>query len=312
MKSNQELRTKINISTQKYEEILAQIKEKENEKSEASLAKQIKELEKEIKQCNKEASKYKKTAEELKNKIEFKNSIEKGFDLHSNLQMEIMKNKELTKQIETLQRINKNQMKCLNDYDKDNLISEKLDILKSEIKEAKDNIKDYQEKYLKQDRFIRTIHEKILFLESLILKMKEPKHKETKSFTLDQFKQVLNDIKEYSNTVNANRNKLSMIQKAHEDNMHNLLSQNKKIEKDYKDIIKENKALVFQRNEVKKRIKYCNIDSNKYLSISPKRQNVESEKINSKRQRSSSQINSDRENKNNNLSTINYNSSVII
>ena len=312
MKSNQELRTKINISTQKYEEILAQIKEKENEKSEASLAKQIKELEKEIKQCNKEASKYKKTAEELKNKIEFKNSIEKGFDLHSNLQMEIMKNKELTKQIETLQRINKNQMKCLNDYDKDNLISEKLDILKSEIKEAKDNIKDYQEKYLKQDRFIRSIHEKILFLESLILKMKEPKHKETKSFTLDQFKQVLNDIKEYSTTVNANRNKLSMIQKAHEDNMHNLLSQNKKIEKDYKDIIKENKALVFQRNEVKKRIKYCNIDSNKYLSISPKRQNVESEKINSKRQRSSSQINSDRENKNNNLSTINYNSSVII
>lgn len=312
MKSNQELRTKINISTQKYEEILAQIKEKENEKSEASLAKQIKELEKEIKQCNKEASKYKKTAEELKNKIDFKNSIEKGFDLHSNLQMEIMKNKELTKQIETLQRINKNQMKCLNDYDKDNLISEKLDILKSEIKEAKDNIKDYQEKYLKQDRFIRSIHEKILFLESLILKMKEPKHKETKSFTLEQFKQVLNDIKEYSNTVNANRNKLSMIQKAHEDNMHNLLSQNKKIEKDYKDIIKENKALVFQRNEVKKKIKYCNIDSNKYLSISPKRPNVESEKINSKRQRSSSQINSDRENKNNNLSTINYNSSVII
>lgn len=312
MKSNQELRTKINISTQKYEEILAQIKEKENEKSEASLAKQIKELEKEIKQCNKEASKYKKTAEELKNKIEFKNSIEKGFDLHSNLQMEIMKNKELTKQIETLQRINKNQMKCLNDYDKDNLISEKLDILKSEIKEAKDNIKDYQEKYLKQDRFIRSMHEKILFLESLILKMKEPKHKETKSFTLEQFKQVLNDIKEYSNTVNANRNKLSMIQKAHEDNMHNLLSQNKKIEKDYKDIIKENKALVFQRNEVKKKIKYCNIDSNKYLSISPKRQNVESEKIKSQRQRSSSQINSDRDNKNNNLSTINYNSSVII
>ena len=312
MKSNQELRTKINISTQKYEEILAQIKEKENEKSEASLAKQIKELEKEIKQCNKEASKYKKTAEELKNKIDFKNSIEKGFELHSNLQMEIKKNKELTKQIETLQRINKNQMKCLNDYDKDNLISEKLDILKSEIKEAKDNIKDYQEKYLKQDRFIRSIHEKILFLESLILKMKEPKHKETKAFTLKQFKQVLNDIKEYSNTVNGNRNKLSIIQKAHEDNMHNLLSQNKKIEKDYKDIIKENRALVFQRNEVKKKIKYCNIDSNKYLSISPKRQNVESEKIKSQRQRSSSQINSDRENKNNNLITINYNSSVII
>ena len=231
MKSNQELRSKINISNQKYEEILSQIKEKENEKSEASLAKQIKELEKEIKQCNKEASKYKKIAEDLKNKIDFKNSIEKGFDLHSNLQMEIMKNKDLAKQIETLQRINKNQMKCLNDYDKDNLISEKLDILKSEIKEAKDNIKDYQEKYLKQDRFIRSIHEKILFLESLILKMKEPKHEETKSFTLEQFKQVLNDIKEYSNTVNANRNKLSMIQKGHEDNMHNLLSQNKKIER---------------------------------------------------------------------------------
>ena len=312
MKSNQELRSKINISNQKYEEILSQIKEKENEKSEASLAKQIKELEKEIKQCNKEASKYKKIAEDLKNKIDFKNSIEKGFDLHSNLQMEIMKNKDLAKQIETLQRINKNQMKCLNDYDKDNLISEKLDILKSEIKEAKDNIKDYQEKYLKQDRFIRSIHEKILFLESLILKMKEPKHEETKSFTLEQFKQVLNDIKEYSNTVNANRNKLSMIQKGHEDNMHNLLSQNKKIEKDYKDIIKENKALVFQRNEVKKKIKYCNIDSNKYLSISPKRQNNELEKIKSQGQRSSSQINSERENKNNNISTINYNFSVII
>ena len=64
------------------------------------------------------------------------------------------------------------------------------------------------------------------------------------------------------------------------------------------DIIKENKALVFQRNEVKKKIKYCNIDSNKYLSISPKRQNNELEKIKSQRQRSSSQINSERENKN--------------
>ena len=78
------------------------------------------------------------------------------------------------------------------------------------------------------------------------------------------------------------------------------------------DIIKENKALVFQRNEVKKKIKYCNIDSNKYLSISPKRQNNELEKIKSQRQRSSSQINSERENKNNNISTINYNFSVII
>lgn len=310
MKSNQELRSKINISNQKYEEILAQIKAKENEKSEASLAKQIKELEKEIKQCNKETSKYRKIAEDLKNKIDFKNSIEKSFDLHSNLQVEIMKNKELTKQMEALQRINKNQMKCLNDYDKDNQISEKLDILKSEIKEAKDNIKDYQEKYLKQDRFIRSIHEKILFLESLILKMKEPKQKEVKSFTLEQFKQVLNDIKELSDTVNINRNKLNMTQKNHEENMHNLLSQNKKIEKDYREIIKDNKALVFQRNEVKKKIKYCNLDSNKYLAVSPQRQNYQLENVKNQKQRSSSQINSDRD-KNNNLSTINYNSSVI-
>ena len=253
-----------------------------------------------------ETEKYKKTIESLKSQIEFKNNIEKGFNLHSALKLEEMKNKDLTLQMESLQRINKNQLKVLNDYDKDNRISEKLDILKSEIKEVKDTIKDYQEKYLKQDRFIRAVHEKILNIECKIIKMKQPAENKDKQFTFEEFKELIQNIKEYSKNLSSNRNKLSLAEKNHEEKLHNFLSQNKKIENEYKEKQKEYKALVFQRKEIKKKIKLCTLESNKYFKSPSKGiKNLESGNP-SPRQQNNSNIITEGANRNaNNLSTIN-------
>ena len=72
-------------------------------------------------------------------------------------------------------KLRKVQAKFINNYDKDNQITEKIEILKSEIKQTKESIKEYQEKFNKQERFIRLIHEKILSWEMMIKKWKNQK-----------------------------------------------------------------------------------------------------------------------------------------
>ena len=221
VKSNAELKSKIEISTEKYNEILKKINEKQNEKNESKLTLQIKEMEKEINANNAETEHYKRQIDTLKNKIEFKTNLERAFNLQSILKAESMKNAELKNQLKSLERVNGVQIKYINNYDKENRISEKLDILKSEIKQTKDSIKDYQEKFAKQDRFIRLVHEKILSLEMIIKKMKEPKVEKTKLFTREELKKTLDEIsnikdkdgntKKVTNnqTINCNFNKFS-------------------------------------------------------------------------------------------------------
>ena len=48
-------------------------------------------------------------------------------------------------------------------------------MLKEEIKQNKDAIKDYQDKYNRLEKFIRLAHEKILSLEMSIKKLKNEK-----------------------------------------------------------------------------------------------------------------------------------------
>ena len=166
VKSNQELKNKIEMSNQKYKEILDKIEEKKNEDIERKLTNQIKEMEKEISANNIETERYKKMIDQLKNKIEFKTNLERAFSLQSILKQEMMKNNELKNQLNALMRVNGVQMKYINNYDKENQISEKIDLLKNEIDTTKKAVNLYQEKYRKQDRFIRLIHEKILSLKS--------------------------------------------------------------------------------------------------------------------------------------------------
>ena len=255
VKSNAELKSKIDISNQKYNEILQKIESRNSMKTEASLSLKIKEMEKESNANNTETEHYKRMIDQLKNKIEFKTNLERAFNLQSILKAETLKNSELKAQLKSLERVNGVQIKYINNYDKENQISEKLDILKSEIKQTKDSIKDYQEKFTKQDRFIRLVHEKILSLEMMIKKMKEVKTEKTKLFTRDQLKTTLEELTRLKEKISENRNTLNAITKQNDDKMHVLLSQNKKIEIDYKENEKLNKMLIFKKNELKRNIK---------------------------------------------------------
>ena len=132
--------------------------------------KKIKELEKEINANNNETERYKKMIDQLKSKMEFKANLDRAFNLQSMLKQEMIQNKELKAQLSTLMRINGVQKKYINNYNKENQVLEKINILKNEIKQTKDTIKEYQEKHLKQDKFIRLVHYKILNLEIKIKK----------------------------------------------------------------------------------------------------------------------------------------------
>ena len=259
VKSNQELKNKIEMSNQKYKEILDKIEEKKNEDTERKLTLQIKEMEKEISANNNETERYKKMIDQLKNKIEFKTNLERAFSLQSILKQEMMKNNELKNQLNALMRVNGVQMKYINNYDKENQISEKIDLLKNEIDTTKKAVNLYQEKYRKQDRFIRLIHEKILSLEMQIKKMKEPKVEKVKLFTKEELKDTLELISKLKNQIKENRNQLNSITKINDDKMHQLLAQNKQIEVEYKENEKMNKMLVFKKNELKRAIKNSNM-----------------------------------------------------
>ncbi len=263
VKSNNDLKEKIEISNKKYKEIIEKIEEKKNEDTEVRLTNQIKEMEKEISANNTETERYKKMIDNLKNKIEFQTNLERAFNLQNVLKQETQKNNELKKQYNALLRVNTVQKKYINNLDKENQISEKIQILQNEIKQTKETVKEYQEKYTKQDRFLRLIHEKILSIEMNIKKLKEPKVKEVKAFTREELKDTIDLIKTLKTQITENRNQLNLITKTNDDKLNQILNQNKKIEVDFKEAEKEHKRLLFKKNELKRQIKNSNVETNK-------------------------------------------------
>ena len=267
VKSNNELKNKIEISNKKYQDILNKIETKKSEDIERKLNLQIKEIEKEIKANNSETDRYKKMIDQLKTKIEFKENLERVSSIQYILKQETLKNKDLQNELSALKRINKVQNKYIANYDKENQITEKLDMLDKEIKGNKDAIKEYQEKHTKLERFIRLAHEKILSLEMLLKKVKEPKNENKKLFTKEELKDTLELITNLQSQINDKRNQLNNITKESDIKMHKLLAQNKQIELEYKENEKLNKMLINKKNELKRSIKNVNsktINSIKY------------------------------------------------
>jgi hypothetical protein len=259
---NIELKNKIEISNQRYKDVLEKIEEKKNEDTEGKLTNQIKEMEKEINANNVETERYKKKIDDLKKKIEFQTNLERAYNLQNVLKLETIKNNELKKQYNALLRVNGVQKKYIKNIDKENQITEKKEILKNEIKQQKEAIKEYQEKFTKQDRFLRLIHEKILSIEINIRKMKEPKIKETKMFTKEELKNTVDSLNLLKEQVTENRNQLNYITKSNDEKLKQIFTQNKKIEFDYKEAEKEHKRLLFKKNELKRLIKFSNINNN--------------------------------------------------
>lgn len=254
IKSNNELKSKIEYSNKKFDEILNKVENQENEKN--VINEQIKQIEKELKECNSENSKYKKMVNQLLSKIEIKDNLEKDSNIKVLLKQEKDKNKELKNKLSSIKNINMAQLKYINDYDKENHISENIEIFKKEIEQEKNSIKEYQEKFLKLERFNKAIHEKILSIELIVKKIKEKRAiNYVKSFSENELHDTIDVISNLRNQIYEKRNDLNNICKNNDDKIYKLLSENKKIELEINDNLRINKLLIFQRNELRRIIK---------------------------------------------------------
>jgi hypothetical protein len=146
LKSNNELKNKIDLSNKKYNEILQKIEEKKQDNIEKKLKLQIQEIEKEINLNKIETDRYKKLIDQLKNRLDFKKNLERSSNFQSILKEETIRNKELKDQLNSLTKLNRVQSQYIKNYDKENQISEKIEILTKEINQTKETIKDYQNK----------------------------------------------------------------------------------------------------------------------------------------------------------------------
>ena len=267
LKSNNELNSKIQMSLKKYQDIIDKIEEKKSDNIERKLTLKIKELEKEIKANNSETERYKKLIEQLKDKIEFQENIERTSNLQKLLKQENLKNKELKNRLNTLIKMNKYQSKYIENYDKKHKTQEKIDKLISEIQHNKNCIKDYNKKYLKLDRFTKAAHEKILSLKMYVKKIIEPKVEVKKIFTNEETKDTLGVITNLKNQIIEKRKELNEIQKKSETKIHELLVKNKQIELEFIENEKINRNLVIKKNELNKKLKNINNEKNKINQI---------------------------------------------
>ena len=254
IKSNNELTTKIEYSNKRYENIISKIEKQEQEKND--ILSQIKQIEEEISDYNIENEKYKKMIEQLKNKIEIKNFLEKDSNLKNILQKEMDKNKELKVKLTSIKSVNNAQLKYLNDYDKVNHMSEKIEFFKSEIDQIKNTIKESQEKCIKIEKFNNIIHERIISIEMLVKKIKEKNQQvEEKTFKEEELHDTIDTISILKDQINAKRNEMNNLYKSNNEKLYKLLTQNKTVELEIKDNLRINKLLIFKRNELRRIIK---------------------------------------------------------
>ena len=259
LKSNKELNSKIQMTNKKYQDIIDKIEEKKSENIERKLTLKIKELEKEIKANNSETERYKKLIEDLKDKIDFQEGIDRASNIQKLLKQETLKNKELKDRLNTLIKINKYQSKYIENYDRKHKTQEKMEKLKSEIQQNKNCIKDYTNKFNKLDRFTKVAHEKILSLKMYVKKIiQEPKVEAKKIFTNEETKDTLTIITNLKNQIIEKRKELNNIQKDSDMKIHELLVQNKQIELEFIENEKINKNLVFKKHELNKKLRDLN------------------------------------------------------
>lgn len=219
-------------------------KPKQEEKKE-DLQKNLTSLEKEVLSANAEMEFYKKSIDSLKNKLEFKLNLEKAMNLENILKTEINKSKEIKSEIENIQKMSNLQLRSLNNIDKENRYTEKIAILKYEIKNLKENLKDYIDKNAKQEKYVRTIHEKLASLENQIKKLTQPKVEIKKNFTKEDLKEILESLNRLKLEINSKRDVLNHLNKNNEDKLLSYVSLNKRIEQDFKENDKVKFVFIF-------------------------------------------------------------------
>ena len=249
--SNDELKSKINYSNKKFEEIVSKMKDQEKDKS--NIENQIKKIENDIKDFKAESDKYIKQIEQLKTKLELRDIVEKESNIKILLQTEQDKNKELKNKLFNIKNINLAQKKYINQFEKQNQVKKKINELKSEIENEKNMIKLYQERYIKIENFNIMMTNKIQRIKSTIKKLGDRQNEEVKKlFTEDELNDTIGVISNLRNIINEKRNDMSNICKTNEEKIYKILSQNKIVESEINENIRMNKLLICQRNELKR------------------------------------------------------------
>ncbi len=200
-----------------------------------SLTLKLKELEKEIMATNANTEHYKKMIDSMRNKIDFKSNFERAINLENIFKIESTRNKEIKKEFDSLMKLNEIQEKALNNYDKENRITEKIELLKNEIKSLKESIKECHEKNTKQDKFIKNIHSRMTSFEMNLKKFSLPKVENKKNFTKEEFIQNLEILNSLKNEIREKRKKIANLTKHNEDKLSSLIILNKKLEMDFKE-----------------------------------------------------------------------------
>lgn len=263
IKNNDELKNKINLTNDKYNEILKRIEEKQNADVEQQLKNKINAIEKEIEAYQTENKNFKKKIDQLKNSVYFKNSVANASLLKNILKQEQLKNKEYDTELKTLKRIEKFNNHLISKNEEDFKIKENISSLEKQIKEVKENIKQMNDDYNRLERYLKLVHEKIVGLDLIKIKKKKEnieikKEEEKKSFTNQEVKDILQLIITLRNQIFEKRAKLSNINLEGEEKMHKFFSQNKSIEIELKEELRIYKDLANKKNGLKKLINKLN------------------------------------------------------
>ena len=263
IKNNNELKNKIDLATNKYNEILKRIEEKQQTDIEYQLKTQMNSVEKELEAYQNENKIYKKKIEQLKNSVYFKNSVANSSSLKNALKQEKLKNKEYTDELNTLKRIEKFNKKLITKNEEEHKIKENIKSISEQIKEIKEQIKQMNDRYNILEHYFKLVHEKIVGLDFIKIKKKKEifeskKEEEKKSFTNQEVKDILQLIITLRNQIFEKRNKINNINSNTEDKMHKFFSQNKTIEMELKEELKIYKDLMTKKNNLKKIINKLN------------------------------------------------------
>ena len=254
--SNKELKKKIDYSKVKFKDILEKMDKQEKEK--IAIENQIKEIDKEINVYKLENNNYQTKINNIKNKLELKDKIEKESNIKTLLQNEQDKNKLLKFKLTNIKNINSAQRKYISYFERQNRVKGKITELKSEIDNEKSQAKLYKDRFDKIDIFNTKITNEINSIKTAMNKLTKEKNKNNeikKNFTQDELTDTLGAINNLKNIINEKRNDFNKLCKSNDDKIYKILSQNLMIENEINENKRMNRLLICKRNELKRIIK---------------------------------------------------------
>lgn len=252
-----ELKQKLESYEEKYKSMYDQVElEKSNSKA-YQMNFQIKEIDNKINQLSKETKKYKNKYEQLKSKFNLIENVENKMNANQILKEELAKQKNLKMVYDSLKKENLNQIRLLNYIEGKNRNEEKILFLQNEVKGARSKLKAEQERYLKREKFLKLIHERIYSIENnlknLNVKKKEIVSKE-KNFTLEDLKNNLDKLMKLQGEINLKNEQNKSYSKNYKIKLHYNLCENKKLEDNYKALVGKQRILQQERNSTRNRI----------------------------------------------------------